>query len=432
MQVVDASGNMFGYDSITVAGPDGRPKTISTAIKLVTLVRNTSGATITKGTIVYINGGSGNKPTITKALATSDATSAQTYGVVQANIPNNKNGYVVVIGALDGLNTSAYSPGTQLYLSSTIAGEWTSVKQLAPNHLVYVGIVVRQHATQGVVEVKIQNGYELDEIHDVQIVSPTNGQTLVYDSATSLWKNGSGGSGGASWGSISGTLSSQTDLQTALDAKQDDLVSGINIKTVNGSSVLGGGNLVVSGGGVHLPLKQGAKYTNQQVSMFSNATTSQAQMVTPNQMSFAPFLPANSYTFNRIDIGVTVASASSTFRVLIYSDNDGIPQNKLYESANIDGSTTGQKIINLTSPFTFIGGETYWIAIHASGSSANITFSGVSVNSLIGIFIQGGAVFNRLNTSMFLYVNGSPSTINLLGTQYTYQQGFPQLNFWKV
>ena len=196
MQVVDASGNMFGYDSITVAGPDGKPKTLSSAIKLVTLVRNTSGATMTKGTIVYINGGSGNKPTIAKALATSDATSAQTYGILQANIGNNKNGYAVVIGALDGLNTSAYAPGTQLYLSSTVAGTWTSTKQLAPNHLVYVGIVVRQHVNQGVVEVKIQNGYELDEIHDVQIISPVSGDTIIYDSVSGLWKNGPGGGGG--------------------------------------------------------------------------------------------------------------------------------------------------------------------------------------------------------------------------------------------
>jgi hypothetical protein len=196
MQVIDANGNMFGYDSITVAGPDGRPKTLSSAIKLVSLVRNQTGATLTKGTVVYINGGSGNKPTVTKAVATSDATSAQTYGVVQSNIANNKNGYVVVIGTLDGLNTSAYAPGTQLYLSSTTAGTWTSTKQLAPAHLVYVGIVVRQHVNQGVVEVKIQNGYELDEIHDVQIVSVANDDILQYDSATSLWKNESLSSAG--------------------------------------------------------------------------------------------------------------------------------------------------------------------------------------------------------------------------------------------
>jgi len=55
----------------------------------------------------------------------------------------------------------------------------------------------------------------------------------------------SGGSGGAVWGGITGTLSDQTDLQSALDAKQDDLVSGTNIKTVNGSTLLGAGDLAV-------------------------------------------------------------------------------------------------------------------------------------------------------------------------------------------
>lgn len=60
------------------------------------------------------------------------------------------------------------------------------------------------------------------------------------------------------WGSISGTLSAQTDLQNALNAKasttqlnakQDKLVSGTNIKTINGNSLLGSGDLVISGGG---------------------------------------------------------------------------------------------------------------------------------------------------------------------------------------
>lgn len=55
----------------------------------------------------------------------------------------------------------------------------------------------------------------------------------------------SGGSGGAAWGTITGTLSDQTDLQSALDAKQATLVSGTNIKTVNGSTLLGAGDLVV-------------------------------------------------------------------------------------------------------------------------------------------------------------------------------------------
>jgi hypothetical protein len=165
------------------------PSIISQAQNLVTEVYNKSGATITKGTVVYINGGQGNLPTIAKALATGDSTSAQTYGIVQADITNNNNGYVVAAGRLTDIDTQAYTEGTQLYLSSTTAGTYTSTKQYAPAHLVYVGIIVRSHPTQGVIEVKIQNGYELDEIHNVAAQTPTNNDGLFWESSTSLWKN---------------------------------------------------------------------------------------------------------------------------------------------------------------------------------------------------------------------------------------------------
>ena len=176
-QYINGAGNLITFPSI-----------ISQAANLVTEVYNKTGATLTKGTIVYINGGQGNLPTITKAIATGDSTSAQTFGIVQADITNNNNGYVVIAGRLSDIDTQAYTEGTQLYLSSTTAGTWTSTKQYAPNHLVYVGIVVRAHPTQGVVEVKIQNGYELDELHNVSAQSPTNNDGIFYNSATSLWE----------------------------------------------------------------------------------------------------------------------------------------------------------------------------------------------------------------------------------------------------
>jgi uncharacterized protein YaiE (UPF0345 family) len=165
------------------------PTIITEAQNLITDVYNETGATLTKGTVVYINGGHGNLPTVTKAIATSDATSAQTYGIVQANITNNNNGHVVVIGSLGDLDTQAYAAGTQLYLSSTTAGAWTSVKQYAPAHLVYVAIVVRSHPTQGIVEVRIQNGFELDELHNVSAQSPSNNEGIFYNTSTSLWEN---------------------------------------------------------------------------------------------------------------------------------------------------------------------------------------------------------------------------------------------------
>lgn len=58
------------------------------------------------------------------------------------------------------------------------------------------------------------------------------------------FKSPSGGSGGV-WGSITGMLSNQTDLQNALNAKQDTLISGTNIKTINSNTLLGSGDLSI-------------------------------------------------------------------------------------------------------------------------------------------------------------------------------------------
>lgn len=163
------------------------PTTIDQSLTLIREVYNETGSTLAKGTIVYINGGHGNLPTVTKAIATGDPTSAQTFGVVQSNITNQNNGYVVVAGSINNLDTQAYATGTALYLSPTVAGTWTSTKPYAPYHMVYLGTVVRSHPTQGVVEVKIQNGFELDELHNVSAQSPTDGMMLQYVASTSLW-----------------------------------------------------------------------------------------------------------------------------------------------------------------------------------------------------------------------------------------------------
>ena len=155
---------------------------------LVRLVRNQTGATLTKGTVVYISGATGNNPIVSKAIATGDSTSAQTFGLLQANIANNAEGYVVISGDLTGLDTSAFTEGQQLYLSAATAGTYTATKQYAPNHLVYIGIVTRAHPTLGQIEVNIQNGYEMDELHNVSAQSPSNNDGLFYNTTTSLWE----------------------------------------------------------------------------------------------------------------------------------------------------------------------------------------------------------------------------------------------------
>jgi len=162
----------------------------SQASTLVLEVKNMTGATLTKGTVIYISGANGNKALVSKALATTDALSSRTFGMLQSDILNNGLGNCVIIGNLNGLNTSSFTEGDQLYLSGVTAGTYTATKTLAPTHLVYVGKVTRSHPTLGEIEVGIQNGYELKEIHDVAIDSfLENNDTLVYNSATGLWRN---------------------------------------------------------------------------------------------------------------------------------------------------------------------------------------------------------------------------------------------------
>jgi hypothetical protein len=239
--------------------------------------------------------------------------------------------------------------------------------------------------------------------------------------------------GGASWGTITGTLSNQTDLQTALSAKQDTLT--LTTTGTSGAATLVGRTLNIpqyggGGGGVHLPLKQGYKYPNQQVSMFANAGAGTSNNnVNGSNLRFAPFVPANSYTFFKFDVSVvTGGAAGSTFRVSIYSDNNGIPQNKLFESTNIDGVTTGTKTI--TTTFTFEAGRTYWIGFF-NGGPGTITFSGVNAIGLVPIYQNGIAIYTHLNTFAYTYGTSSPAVIDPIVANFSGSVGFPQVYFWK-
>jgi hypothetical protein len=200
----------------------------SPASTLLAAIRNTTGATLTKGTAVYISGATGQRSTVSKALATGDATSAQTLGLITTDLANNANGYVTVIGLVTNINTSAYTDGAQLYLSPTTAGTLTATKPYAPQHLVYVAIVEYAHATQGKLFVKVQNGYELDELHNVSAQSPTNGQTLVYNSSNSLWEAATIAAGG---GPITQNTNTITSNQTISAGSNGFAVGPMTINT---------------------------------------------------------------------------------------------------------------------------------------------------------------------------------------------------------
>jgi hypothetical protein len=178
--------------SVTITGTTAIDLSVAVAgstSNVLLPVRNTTGATLTKGTAVYISGATGQLSTVSKAIATGDATSAQTLGLVTANIANNSNGNVTLIGTITNIDTSAYTDGQQLYLSPTTAGTLTATKPYAPNHIVYMAVVEHAHPSQGKLFVKVQNGYEMDELHDVSAQSPSNNDGLFYNTTSGLWEN---------------------------------------------------------------------------------------------------------------------------------------------------------------------------------------------------------------------------------------------------
>lgn len=157
--------------------------------KLTTTARNETGVTIPAATVVYFSGVSGNVPILALSQANGELTSTKTIGITATAIANNDNGEVVIFGLADNLNTTAFTAGSALWLSPTVAGGMTMTKPSAPNHMVFVGFCTRSHPTAGTIEIKVQNGFELEELHNVAITTVLNGQTLKYDSSTSLWKN---------------------------------------------------------------------------------------------------------------------------------------------------------------------------------------------------------------------------------------------------
>lgn len=147
---------------------------------------------------VRVNGAQGQRLKIALAQATNDLLSAETIGLVTENIDNNQEGFVTTSGLIRNINTTGslqsetWADGDMLYLSPSVAGRITNVKPSAPNHLITIGYVVYAHANNGSIFVKVDNGYELEELHNVTSTNYTTpidtDSVLTFDVTNSLWK----------------------------------------------------------------------------------------------------------------------------------------------------------------------------------------------------------------------------------------------------
>lgn len=188
--------------------------------------------------VVKVGGAQGNRLKVALAQANNDANSAETLGIVTEDIPKNQEGFITTSGLVKNINTTGslqgetWLDGDMLFLSGTVAGKMTKVKPSAPIHTVILGYVVRAHATQGQIYVKVDNGYELGELHDVNTnlskTTPVDADSvLLQDTADSnIWKK-------LSW------LNTKATLKTYFDTLYQGVGSYVPTSrtlTVNGTT----------------------------------------------------------------------------------------------------------------------------------------------------------------------------------------------------
>jgi hypothetical protein len=153
------------------------------------LVKNQTGSTITKGSIVYANGtvGASGRITIDKFIADGSIDAKYLLGITAHDLSNGEDGYVISFGKIRKVNTDTFAAGAILYPSPTVAGVWTDVEPIAPNLDMPIGFCINSHANNGTIAIRVASGYKLSELHDVAITSPVENASLYYSGG--LWRD---------------------------------------------------------------------------------------------------------------------------------------------------------------------------------------------------------------------------------------------------
>ena len=151
-------------------------------------IKNQTGSTINNGTVVRYSGSVGASGRMEGDLMIADGTypAYHTIGVTTEDIPNGEDGFVTVFGVVGGINTTAYSAGDILYVSTTVEGALTDTVPEAPDLKIPIAVVLNS-GNNGAIFVRPTILPALNDIADVEITSPVNNSILKYDSTAGTW-----------------------------------------------------------------------------------------------------------------------------------------------------------------------------------------------------------------------------------------------------
>ncbi len=225
---------------------------------ILVYAKNTSGAIIPKGKVVRIVGAdnSSNSPTIQLADFSSEFNSANTLGFTNESFGINGFGYIMTEGKLNTVNTGDFSSGNLLYLSSS--GTVTTTIPQPPNHAVRLGHVIRSQNVNGSIYVRIDNGFNLGELHNVLDNSTTSSYGDLLVKSGSVWRNSKNLTGSYT---LSGSLVTNDGVTCTSLTSSNQLISSYLILSQVSSSLNFSNDASASVGGVPL----GGLYRNGNV-----------------------------------------------------------------------------------------------------------------------------------------------------------------------
>ena len=164
--------------------------------EMVIRCRNTTGSTITNGSVVEIIGATGGKPLISLADA-SDLTKISVIGMATEDIANNDNGYVNTKGFVREVNTDGMAVGEPVWLSATTPGAYTQTRPTAPDFGFVIGLVIAAHASTGIIYNGPIPAWRLMDSSDVLFdATPADGEYLAYNLSNGRFELTAAPSGG--------------------------------------------------------------------------------------------------------------------------------------------------------------------------------------------------------------------------------------------
>lgn len=286
-----------------------------------------------------------------------------------ASFPQTGNSAILYV-ANDTGKLYTWTNSTYVEVDKKIASSWGSVSQAPEGSAISVsktdvGLDQVDNTSDLDKPISTQTQAVLDNKQNL-LVSGTNIKTI---NNTSLLGSGNLSiTASATWGGITGTLSSQTDLQSAINAKQSTLVAGTNLKYVNGFSLLGSGDLLTPMGVQALIKPQTAQYVSTMP--FGVVGSLGAVTGVTNRLYVYPFIATQNIAIQAMLINVITGFAGSFARIVYYVNttlNGGdYPGTKAFESASLDCSTTGLKTASISTQFN--KGQIYWVGVHVSSA----------------------------------------------------------------